>query len=88
MTATRYGQILSAGSSLQLPYHFYSEYAPGEHGLTVYVDLLSEVWLWKEQQRERESKCIYRILLLVLLDIMVQSPSLIQKAHGSIFNCK
>ncbi|CAO3701433.1 hypothetical protein G6F70_008002 [Rhizopus microsporus] len=42
LTATRYGQILSAESSLQLPYHFYSEYAPGEHGLTVYVDLLSE----------------------------------------------
>lgn len=58
MTATRYGQILSAGSSLQLPYHFYSEYAPGEHGLTVYVDLLSEVWLWKEQQRERERERI------------------------------
>ncbi|KAG1150077.1 hypothetical protein G6F37_011287 [Rhizopus arrhizus] len=41
LTATRYGNPLTAESSLQIPYHFYSEYLPGEHGLIVYVDLLS-----------------------------------------------
>ncbi|KAI8088388.1 hypothetical protein BDF21DRAFT_358090 [Thamnidium elegans] len=40
LTATRYGKPLAAGASLQIPYNFYSEYAPGEHGLTVFVDLL------------------------------------------------
>ncbi|KAI8639371.1 hypothetical protein BD408DRAFT_421497 [Parasitella parasitica] len=40
LTATRYGKTLEAGKNLQIPYNFYSEYAPGEHGLTVFVDLL------------------------------------------------
>lgn len=43
LTATRYGKTLAAGASLQIPYNFYSEYAPGEHGLTVFVDLLVDV---------------------------------------------
>ncbi|KAI8060674.1 uncharacterized protein B0P05DRAFT_557798 [Gilbertella persicaria] len=42
LTATRYGLSLGAGASVQIPYNFYSEYVPGEHGLTVFVDLLSE----------------------------------------------
>ncbi|KAI9487791.1 MAG: hypothetical protein EXX96DRAFT_554652 [Benjaminiella poitrasii] len=42
LTATRYGKVLEAGSTLQIPYNFYSEYAPGEHSLTVFVDLLTE----------------------------------------------
>lgn len=46
MTATRYGKALEAGKSLQIPYNFYSEYAPGEHGLTVFVDLLVDVSTW------------------------------------------
>ncbi|KAI9358801.1 hypothetical protein BD770DRAFT_435242 [Pilaira anomala] len=40
LTATRYGKTLASGAALQIPYNFYSEYAPGEHGLTVFVDLL------------------------------------------------
>ncbi|KAI7888504.1 uncharacterized protein EV154DRAFT_309223 [Mucor mucedo] len=40
LTATRYGKTLAAGSALQIPYNFYSEFAPGEHGLTVFVDLM------------------------------------------------
>ncbi|KAI7901747.1 uncharacterized protein BX663DRAFT_553085 [Cokeromyces recurvatus] len=42
LTATRYGKVIEAGSTLQIPYNFYSEYVPGEHGLTVFVDLLNE----------------------------------------------
>ncbi|KAG1323687.1 hypothetical protein G6F62_009525 [Rhizopus arrhizus] len=42
LTATRYGNPLSAESSLQIPYNFYSEYAPGEHGLVIFVDLLAD----------------------------------------------
>ncbi|KAI8877648.1 hypothetical protein K501DRAFT_326420 [Backusella circina FSU 941] len=42
LTATRYGKALAAGATTQIPYNFYSEYAPGELGLTVYVDLLLE----------------------------------------------
>jgi hypothetical protein len=43
LTATRYGKALAAGATTQIPYNFYSEYAPGELGLTVYVDLLVQV---------------------------------------------
>jgi hypothetical protein len=53
LTATRYGKSLAAGSSLQIPYNFYSEYAPGEHGLTVFVDLLVDV---------SKSFCIFLII--------------------------
>ncbi|CAO3673974.1 unnamed protein product [Rhizopus stolonifer] len=41
LTATHYGNLLAADSSLQIPYQFYSEYIPGEHGLIIHVDLLS-----------------------------------------------
>lgn len=56
MTATRYGNPLSAESSLQIPYNFYSEYAPGEHGLVIFVDLLADVrkeklWTMKEKTK-------------------------------------
>ncbi|KAG1472419.1 hypothetical protein G6F56_001546 [Rhizopus delemar] len=42
LTATRYRNPLPAEASHQIPYNFYSEYAPGEYGLTVFVDLLFE----------------------------------------------
>ncbi|KAI8969133.1 hypothetical protein BDF20DRAFT_146957 [Mycotypha africana] len=42
LTASRYEKLLQPGSTLQIPYNFYSEFAPGDHGLTVYVDLLNE----------------------------------------------
>ncbi|KAI8385760.1 hypothetical protein BD560DRAFT_384272 [Blakeslea trispora] len=42
LTATRYGTSLESGASIQIPYNFYSEYVPGEHGLTIFVDLVSE----------------------------------------------
>lgn len=49
LTATRYGKTLEAGKNLQIPYNFYSEFAPGEHGLTVFVDLLVDVNTWNAQ---------------------------------------
>jgi hypothetical protein len=55
LTATRYGNPLSAESSLQIPYNFYSEYAPGEHGLVIFVDLLADVRKRKVRDNEREN---------------------------------
>ncbi|KAI8344271.1 hypothetical protein BC941DRAFT_365539 [Chlamydoabsidia padenii] len=38
----RYDSPLVSKATLELPYQFYSEFAPGELGLTVYVDLLAD----------------------------------------------
>ncbi|CAO3595722.1 unnamed protein product [Absidia cylindrospora] len=42
LPALRYDARLVSKASLELPYEFYSEFAPGELALTVYVDLLAD----------------------------------------------
>lgn len=64
MTATRYGKALAAGATTQIPYNFYSEYAPGELGLTVYVDLLLQV-----SRRKKKRRVNLRLLINFFLKI-------------------
>ncbi|KAI7868897.1 hypothetical protein BDF14DRAFT_442174 [Spinellus fusiger] len=40
LSALHYEVTLPAQTRLSVPYTFYSEYTPGEHGLEVYLDLL------------------------------------------------
>ncbi|KAI9251594.1 hypothetical protein BY458DRAFT_589978 [Sporodiniella umbellata] len=42
LTTTRQRHLLLAEASQQIAYNFYSEFAPGEYGLTVFVDFLVE----------------------------------------------
>ncbi|KAI8090052.1 uncharacterized protein BX664DRAFT_334581 [Halteromyces radiatus] len=42
LTALRYDTRLPSQATLEVPYEFYSEFAPGELGLTVYVDLVAD----------------------------------------------
>lgn len=90
LTATRYGKALEAGKNLQIPYNFYSEFAPGEHGLTVFVDLLVDVSTWYAQITcgMLDIDNCNRKLSPVLLATMVPSLLLNLRVLGLMLNCK
>lgn len=43
LTALRYDLNIPAEGTVEIPYAFYSEFAPGELALTVFVDVLGGV---------------------------------------------